>query len=165
MKLNVINEILYFAFQFPSYRHKLSLQLIRCCSQYSVRAILQTIDINRHLSCFKCVEESGELELFGPATLQVPIEGEVPTIPEKTKLSANYPNPFNPDIYISFDIRAGETGILQIYDLRGRILENREFSAGSHNFHWQPEKQASGIYLYRLQTESYRETKKMLLLK
>lgn len=107
----------------------------------------------------------GSTELFGPASLQVPIEGEVPSLPEKTKLRANFPNPFNPDTYISFDIRAGETGILQIYDLRGRVIEKLEFPEGSHFFHWQPQQQSSGIYIYRLQTESYSETKKMLLLK
>jgi hypothetical protein len=120
---------------------------------------------NTYYYWLESVELDGTIELFGPASLQVPIEGEVPSLPDKTKLRANFPNPFNPDTYISFDIRAGETGLLQIYDLRGRMLENREFSAGSHNFHWQPERQASGIYLYRLQTESYTETKKMLLLK
>ncbi len=117
---------------------------------------------NTYFYWIESVEFDGTTELFGPVTLEVPIEGEVPLI---TKLLSNHPNPFNPNTNISFDVRAGETGILEIYDVRGRKLESHEFSAGSHNYLWQAEGKSSGIYFYRLKSESYRETKKMLLLK
>jgi len=78
---------------------------------------------------------------------------------------SNYPNPFNPVTIISFDIKEHETGILTIFNLRGQLLESHRFESGRHNYLWDASDQASGIYLYKLQTQAITETRKMLLLK
>jgi hypothetical protein len=58
-----------------------------------------------------------------------------------------------------------ETGILSIYNLEGQVLLLRKFDAGKHEYEWSSEGKASGIYFYKLETNSYRKIQKMLLLK
>lgn len=77
----------------------------------------------------------------------------------------NYPNPFNPVTNISFDIKENETGTLSIYNLKGQIVESKEFTSGKHIYPWNADKRGSGLYIYQLKTDSCVETKKMLLLK
>ena len=77
----------------------------------------------------------------------------------------NYPNPFNPTTTISFDIKENETGILKIFNIKGQIIESHQFEFGELNYLWDASGQASGVYLYKLQTQTITETRKMLLLK
>ena len=86
-------------------------------------------------------------------------------IPDNRILLENYPNPFNPVTSIQFDVKKNEIGILSIYNIKGQLIESQQFAAGQHNFNWNALEQSSGVYLYKLQTESFVELKKMLLLK
>ena len=78
---------------------------------------------------------------------------------------SNHPNPFNPVTSIQFDIKEHETGMLTIFNIKGQLIESHRFDSGKHNYLWDASNQASGIYLYKLQTESITETRKMILLK
>jgi len=78
---------------------------------------------------------------------------------------SNYPNPFNPETKISFSIVAGTTGILSIYNIKGQLVKSQKFNSGNHEFTWNAEEQSSGIYFYKLKTDDYTKTRKMLLLK
>jgi predicted outer membrane repeat protein len=78
---------------------------------------------------------------------------------------SNYPNPFNPNTTIRFDIKEYETGELSIFNIKGQLIESHQFESGKHNYLWDASEQSSGIYLYKLQTECITETKKMILLK
>ncbi len=78
---------------------------------------------------------------------------------------SNYPNPFNPTTTIQFDIKEYEVGVLSIYNIKGQLIESHQFVAGQHNFQWDASNHASGVYLYKLQTESSIINRKMLLLK
>ena len=80
-------------------------------------------------------------------------------------LLQNYPNPFNPLTTISFSIKENEVGTLSIFNIKGQIIELHRFESGTHDFSWDASNQASGIYLYKLESESIIETRKMLLLK
>ncbi|MCK4654798.1 MAG: PKD domain-containing protein [Candidatus Cloacimonetes bacterium] len=86
-------------------------------------------------------------------------------IPLETRLYQNHPNPFNPFTNIQFDIKENETGVLSIYNIKGQLIESQQFEAGQYNFNWDASEQSSGIYFYKLQTQSITETRKMLLLK
>jgi Secretion system C-terminal sorting domain len=77
----------------------------------------------------------------------------------------NYPNPFNPNTIIEFEIKEGEKGIFAIYNLLGQKILEESFSEGDHQYHWNAEGLASGIYLYKITTPTYTESKKMILLK
>ncbi|MCK4654915.1 MAG: PKD domain-containing protein [Candidatus Cloacimonetes bacterium] len=90
--------------------------------------------------------------------------GEV-LIPIVTKLYQNHPNPFNPITNIRFDIKENESGALSIYNTKGQFIESYQFEAGQHNFSWNAENQSSGVYFYKLQTESFIDVRKMILLK
>lgn len=89
-------------------------------------------------------------------------------IPSAYKLSQNYPNPFNPTTKINFDITRGDFVKLAVYNTLGQKvtdLVNKELSAGSYEVTWNAGSLAAGIYFYRLETGSFNETKKMLLVK
>ena len=85
-------------------------------------------------------------------------------------LSQNYPNPFNPSTTIDYQISTPGLVTLKVYDLLGRevaILVNEYKQAGNHNCKLRIEngELSSGIYFYRLQSGSYAETKKLILMK
>jgi len=112
------------------------------------------------------VSGNGETEIFGPVTLTVPVDdNEIPDLPQVTLLNSNYPNPFNPTTIISFDIREGEIGTLSIYNLRGQLVENQSYDAGSYDINWEGSKYGTGVYFYKLKTDSYSKVNKMLMLK
>ena len=88
--------------------------------------------------------------------------------PTKFNLSQNYPNPFNPSTSIEFDIPKTAIAKLIIYDALGReiaTLVNGEITAGKYKVNWNAGSYSSGIYYYQIITESFQETKRMVLLK
>jgi hypothetical protein len=89
-------------------------------------------------------------------------------IPHAFSLHQNYPNPFNPVTNIKFDIPKSSYVKLRVYDLMGRelaALVNENLKPGSYQYQWDGSALASGVYFYKLETESFTETKKMLMLK
>ena len=83
-------------------------------------------------------------------------------------LAQNYPNPFNPNTKIQFSISKSVFAKLTIYDITGRvmaILVNEDLKPGIYEVEWDASHRASGVYYYKLETESYTETKKMVLIK
>lgn len=88
--------------------------------------------------------------------------------PTKIVLEQNYPNPFNPSTTISFELPKNEFVTLSIYDMTGKEIERLVkgyLNSGAHSYSWAAEGITSGIYFYRLQTRSFSQTKKMILLK
>ncbi len=86
----------------------------------------------------------------------------------KFSLEQNYPNPFNPSTKISWQSPVSSWQTLKIYDVLGNevaTLVNEEKPAGSYEAEFNAAELSSGVYLYKLQTGSFIETKKMLLLK
>jgi hypothetical protein len=111
------------------------------------------------------VDGGGNTDNYGPVTLTIPEEEPVPVLPQNTFLCSNYPNPFNPSTFIEFSIKEGETGKLTIYNTKGQVIETRTYEAGSDYYKWDGTEYGSGIYFYKLETQSYTETKKMIMLK
>jgi endoglucanase len=90
------------------------------------------------------------------------------TLPAQYSLTQNYPNPFNPSTIISFSVPSKLYVSLKIYDVLGRevaTLLDEQMSAGSHDIHWGAVGLPSGVYFYRLQSGSFSETRKLILLK
>ena len=126
----------------------------------------EVIPNNTYWYWIESIDCSGETDIYGPSSLTIPEEGEnIPELPTTTVLKGNYPNPFNPDTKIEFDIAENETANLIIYNARGQILESTTFEHGVHTYQWDASEYGSGVYLYELKSESYTETKKMILLK
>jgi hypothetical protein len=90
------------------------------------------------------------------------------TLPEIFNLSQNYPNPFNPSTVISYQLPISGSVTLKVYDLLGRevvTLVNEEKPAGSYEVSFNASQLSSGVYLYRLSSGSFIETKKMTIIK
>lgn len=88
--------------------------------------------------------------------------------PEKFELHQNYPNPFNPSTNINFDIAEKSLVKLTIYDITGGVvtaLVNQELLQGSYSVNWDAAGFPSGLYFYKLQTNEFTETKRMILIK
>lgn len=89
-------------------------------------------------------------------------------IPRSFALYQNYPNPFNPVTSIEFDIAKQSAVELSIYNVTGRKVEtpvNSVLNAGRYKFDFNGDKYSSGIYFYQLMTETYTETRKMIIIK
>ncbi len=89
-------------------------------------------------------------------------------IPAEYKIYQNYPNPFNPATKIKFDIPQNSKIKLSVFDISGKEMEvilNDKLAPGSYEFKWDASKYSSGVYFYRLQTDDFIETKRMLLIK
>lgn len=90
------------------------------------------------------------------------------SVPTKFDLSQNYPNPFNPTTTIAYSIPRGTFVSLKVFNVLGQevaTLYNGFQKAGSYKVDFDASKLSSGVYLYRLQSNSYAETKKMILMK
>jgi len=86
--------------------------------------------------------------------------------PNEYFLSQNYPNPFNPSTNIKFGLREAGFVSLKIYDVLGNevaALVNEYKSAGNYEVSFGKSGLASGTYIYRLVTNNFSETRKMIL--
>ncbi len=89
-------------------------------------------------------------------------------IPSSIDLAQNYPNPFNPNTNIEFDLPKSTFTKLIIYDITGREIEtlvNEELKAGSYKVNFDGSKLSSGVYFYKLLTNKYTLSRKMILIK
>ncbi len=109
------------------------------------------------------------------------LEGEGPklslddpsTMPMTFALHQNYPNPFNPTTTISYDLPEQSHITLDIYDLLGKrikTLVHQSQDAGRQIVMWDGtddvrRQVSAGVYLYRIQTGEFTQTRKMLILK
>jgi hypothetical protein len=88
-------------------------------------------------------------------------------IPKEFSVS-NYPNPFNPTTTITYQLPEDGFVTLKVYDILGKEISelvNQEKSVGYYNVSFNAENLTSGIYLYSIKCNNYREVKKMLLAK
>ncbi len=95
-------------------------------------------------------------------------EDNVVEMPAEYRLLQNYPNPFNPVTTIQFILPTASYTQLSVYNILGQEvakLVDGTLDAGEHNIQWNAEEYPSGIYLYRLTTSDFTETRKMILLK
>ncbi|MBN2828889.1 MAG: choice-of-anchor J domain-containing protein, partial [Candidatus Cloacimonetes bacterium] len=96
-----------------------------------------------------------------------------PLIPEVTALGTNYPNPFNPETVISFDLKERADVTLDIYNIKGQkvaTIADDSFNAGRHSVIWKGTDShgssvSSGVYFYKMSCGTYTKTRKMILMK
>ncbi len=89
------------------------------------------------------------------------------------ELKQNYPNPFNPTTTIAFALPRNEQVRLEIFNILGqkvRTLVNTRMAAGKHQIVWDGKNEQgiavpSGIYIYRLKTDHFSATRRMILLR
>ena len=98
--------------------------------------------------------------------------------PNQTLLLANYPNPFNPETWIPYQLARGSNVWITIYDTRGAVVRRLALGYRAEGYyrargraaHWEGrnavgERVASGIYFYQLETDDTSLLRKMVILK
>jgi hypothetical protein len=86
-------------------------------------------------------------------------------LPGEYSLGQNYPNPFNPTTNIHYALKTQSEVRLAVYDLTGRevaVLAQGVQAPGEYLVRFAPENLASGVYLYKLQTGSFTQTRKLV---
>lgn len=94
--------------------------------------------------------------------------GDDPSLPGEFILRQNYPNPFNPSTTISYTLVRTEWVRLRVFDINGRLVKtlvDANQPLGTHEITFEAGELASGVYLYNLETTSYRKSLKMTLIK
>lgn len=89
-------------------------------------------------------------------------------VPKEFSLSQNYPNPFNPKTNINLDLIKSGFVKLVVYDVSGKEVEtlvSQYLKAGTYKIDWDGSKHSSGIYFYKIFTDDFVQTKKMVLVK
>lgn len=93
------------------------------------------------------------------------ISSEIPT---ENKLYNNYPNPFNPNTIIKFNIKDSRPVTLKIFDILGKevsTLINGKLLSGIYEVSFDGSNFPSGVYFYTIRAGKFTDTKRMLLLK
>jgi plastocyanin len=88
--------------------------------------------------------------------------------PDAFRLGQNFPNPFNPTTTISFDIPYQTYVSIKVFNLVGQevaTIVNGTMKAGSYTKIWDASSVSSGVYFYRMQTGSFTDIRKLVLLK
>ena len=106
------------------------------------------------------------------------VQSSAASLPTQTALLANFPNPFNPDTYIPYQLHSPAQVRLSIYDVRGALVRDLDLgyrAAGQYltsasAARWdgrdhRGERVSSGVYLYRLQAGPVAHMRKMVLVK
>ncbi len=99
-------------------------------------------------------------------------------LPQKTILGQNFPNPFNPETWIPYQLKQNTDVTLRIFDVSGRLIRTLDLGHKSTGLYvtistaayWDGKNDAgetvsSGIYFYTLQTENFSATRRMVILK
>lgn len=137
----------------------------------------QFIDLRMLSYQFVILEESGAQCEFGLDDIYWDggstdiIHDTIP--PVGFELKANYPNPFNPNTTISFNLKEASEISLEIYNVYGqriKVLSSGSYRAGENSVSWDGTDSgnrpvASGIYFYQLRTPKGLDTRKCVLLK
>jgi len=90
------------------------------------------------------------------------------TTPKEFSLAQNYPNPFNPTTKIRYQLPQESKVVIKIYNILGsEVMEilNEQKDAGIYEIEFNSDKLSSGTYIYKIITDNFVETKKMLLMK
>jgi len=109
------------------------------------------------------------MDIFTSEIDELLASGEVTgNLPTAYSLGQNYPNPFNPSTKISFSLPTASEIQLEVYNSLGTLLKtiaSGSFPAGNHSLSFNAGSLPSGVYFYRLNTATFTETKKMILIK
>ncbi|MCW8804066.1 MAG: alpha-amylase family glycosyl hydrolase [Ignavibacteriaceae bacterium] len=114
------------------------------------------------------ISTTEESVVIPPIPPIVSLDAELASLPEDYNIFQNYPNPFNPTTTIRYSIINPDVVRIKLYDILGReikILVNELKQAGTYEVQFDASGLASGIYLYRIESGNFVQTKKMILLK
>ena len=131
--------------------------------------IVQSVEYTYYV---KAVWTDGISEASNSVTIKSVTLSEEPP-PLLTELHGNFPNPFNPETIIRFSLAEAGVVSLKIYNVKGQLvthLLNKELEIGNHQVVWDGTDEngrmmSSGLYFYRMQTNTMDAVKRMVMLK
>ena len=137
---------------------------------YPVRVKVENMDIRlqdvtgKELNVY--VKKGEEITISNPNIDKLMVIGQL--TPDKYALEQNFPNPFNPNTTIRFSILKEVQVNLSVYNILGekvKELKNEVMKPGYYEVEFNASLLASGVYLYRIKTGDFVQTKKMILMK
>jgi hypothetical protein len=120
------------------------------------------------------VENRVFLRIVSAGNAPVAVEDPQGDLPQGFRLSANYPNPFNPATSFTFTLPADQVVSVKVYDAMGRlvktIIDGQHYTQGRHQATWNGTMSngataASGTYFYTLEVDGQRLARPMVLVK
>lgn len=105
---------------------------------------------------------------FKSGSISIGINYNPSAVVNSFMLYQNYPNPFNPSTKIKFQIPENTFASLKIYDVSGKEIStvvNENLQRGEYEYQWNASNFPSGVYFYRLETDSFTQTRKLILVK
>ena len=126
------------------------------------------LDNDGDMDVLSASEQDGKIAWYRNLFTETSIKDEQRILPDEFNLSQNYPNPFNATTTICFTLPKPSFVTLKVYDLKGRVIEtlvNELKVGGMYDIIWNVDDLPGGIYIYRLKTEDYVTTKKLILQK
>jgi len=129
--------------------------------------LLYSVDFVNETTAW-AVGAGGTILQASPFTVSVEEKHQSDSTPKQFVLEQNYPNPFNPSTTIGFSLPRSSLVTLKIYNVNGEevaILLAKQLPAGRHQMQWNASNLASGVYFYRLQTDDFVATRKLILLR
>jgi glucuronoarabinoxylan endo-1,4-beta-xylanase len=124
-------------------------------------------DIEMTNGSFTVTLDAASITTFVTDEITTSVNGAT-TVPDSFELSQNYPNPFNPTTQIRYSIPSAGNISLKVYNILGQeiaTLFKGYRDAGNYIVEFDGTGLASGVYLYRITTDTFVETKKLLLLR
>ena len=123
--------------------------------------------IDRNLPAGTVVYRLRQIDLDGTVSLssEVTVENGAPAT---FSLDQNYPNPFNPSTTIDYKVATAGKVMISIYDLLGRELEvlvDEVMMPGSYSVKFNASGYSSGVYLYKLESSGFSQTRKLTIMK
>ena len=108
------------------------------------------------------------IRITGVTNVATAVEDQASEFPVGYVLNAAYPNPFNPTTTIQIDLPETARVSLAVFNVLGREvlrLESGSVPAGRHRYTVDASKLPSSVYLYRLETPAFSQSRRMMLLK
>ena len=121
-----------------------------------------TVNKGKYSYRLKQIDRDGKFQYQNEASVIIGIE------PNKIVLDGNYPNPFNPNTIISYQIPVKGNVTLKIFDILGKevaTIVNEIKEEGFHQVNFNASSLVSGVYYSKLQSNGQSEIKKMVLMK
>jgi hypothetical protein len=145
---------------------------------HGIRLVQDAVELSGMQTTISAMLRSDSLSslLSDEGTIAIPRYGNSPTAidekpatrPGESLLLHNYPNPFNPATVVSGQSPVASHIRIAVYDVLGReaaVLMDEQRDAGAFEVKWNAGKYAGGVYMCRMEAESFVKTMKMLLVK
>lgn len=145
--------------------------------EVSVSVLTELLEMGTYFADLRIFSnDPDESFLTIPVTLTVSanaVEDEAATMPVNYTLGQNFPNPFQAETTIRFQLPTAQHARVMVYNVTGqqvRELVNRELEAGHHRLTWDGRSDdglsvSSGVYFYRLEAGPYRQTLRLVLMR